>query len=105
MISMKSREKILEAVLKNQPPSAPLPDICMFRGDDNNSVQKYMDVFGAIGGSAFVVDDLLAVKARINEHFDITKRIVTTLPELSHNFELLSPAIDPHSYQDVELAV
>ena len=31
---MNTREKILEAVLKNQPPSTALPDISMFKGDN-----------------------------------------------------------------------
>ncbi len=102
---MNSREKILEAVLKNQPPTTLLPDISMFKGENNDTVQKYMDVFKTIGGSSYLVEDIAAVKALINEYFDITKRIVTTLPELSDSAELLSTAVDPHSYEDVELAV
>ncbi len=52
-----------------------------------------------------MVDDIANVKALINEHFDVTKRIITTLPELSDIAELLSPSVDPHTYADVELAV
>lgn len=102
---MSSREKILEAVLKNQPRATILPDISMFKGDTEDTVQKYMDVFKTIGGSAFLVDDIAAVKALINGHFDITKRILTSLPELSDSLELLSTTVDPHTYEDVELAV
>ncbi len=102
---MNSREKILEAVLKNQPQTTLLPDISMFKGENNDTIQKYMDVFKTIGGSSYLVDDIAAVKALINEYFDITKRIVTTLPELSDSAELLSTEVDPHSYEDVELAV
>jgi L-lactate dehydrogenase complex protein LldG len=102
---MSSRQKILEAVLKNQPQATLLPDISVFKGDNNNTVQKYMDIFKTIGGSSHVVDNIAAVKALINENFDVTKRIVTTLPELSDSAELLSAKVDPHSYEDVELAV
>ncbi|HLL43208.1 MAG TPA: LUD domain-containing protein [Segetibacter sp.] len=102
---MNSREKILEAVLKNQPQATLLPDISVFKGDNNNTVQKYMDIFKTIGGSSHLVDNIAAVKALINENFDVTKRIVTTLPELSDSAELLSAKVDPHSYEDVELAV
>lgn len=102
---MNSREKILEAVLKNQPQTTPLPDISMFKGDNNDTVKKYMDVFKTIGGSSYLVDDIAAVKALIGEHFDVTKRIVTTLLELSDSAELLSAAVDHHTYEDVELAV
>jgi L-lactate dehydrogenase complex protein LldG len=102
---MTTREKILQAVLQNQPPSTNLPDVSMFKGDKNGVVQTYMDVFKIIGGSSFLVDDLAAVKLLISENFDITKRIVTTLPELTDRFELISATADPHSYSDVELAI
>ncbi len=102
---MSSREKILEAVLKNQPPAAPLPDISMFKGEKNDTVQKFMDVFTGIGGSIFMVDNMDTIKDLISQHFDVTKRIITTLPELSDTAELLSTTVDPHTFQDVELAV
>jgi len=102
---MTTREKILEAVLKNQPATTALPDITMFKGDNNDLVKKYMDVFKTIGGTAFLVEDIEAMKALINETFDTTKRTVTTLPELSESFELISATADPHTYDDVELAI
>jgi L-lactate dehydrogenase complex protein LldG len=102
---MTTREKILQAVLQNQPPASTLPDVSLFKGDRNGIVQKYMDVFKTIGGSSLLVDDLSAVKLSVAENFDATKRIVTTLPELSDQFELISTSVDPHSYNDVELAI
>jgi len=100
-----TREKILGAVLKNQPPAIALPDTSMFKGDSIDLVQKYMDVFKKIGGSSFLVGDIAAVKILITENFDTAKRIVTTLPELSDNFELISDTVDPHSYENIELAI
>jgi L-lactate dehydrogenase complex protein LldG len=102
---MTSREKILEAVLKNQPPTSPLPDISMFKGADNNTVQNYIDIFKTIGGSAYLVDDVANVKALIQEHYDVTKRVITTLPELTDAAELISSSANPHNYADVELAI
>ena len=102
---MNSREKILEAVLKNQPQTLELPDISMFKGDHNSSVQKYIDIFKKIGGSAYLVDNMAEIKELINDHFDVTKRIVTTQPDLSDIAEIISPAADPHKYEDVELAI
>ena len=77
----------------------------MFKGDNNDIVQKYIEVFKTIGGSAYSVDDIAAVKILIKEHFDVTKRVVTTLPEMTDMAELLSADIDPHSYEDIELAI
>ena len=102
---MTTRDKILQAVLQNQPEATALPDISIFKGDNNGIVQKYMDVFKTIGGSSFLVDDLTTVKLSIAENFDTTRRIVSTLPELSDRFELISTSADPHSYSDVELAI
>lgn len=102
---MNTREKILGAVLKHQPPATALPDTTLFKGDSKDSVQKYMDVFKSISGKAFLVDSITEVKALIDKNFDVAKRIVTTLPELSDSFELVSTSVDPHSFEDVELAI
>ncbi len=102
---MNTREKILGAVLKNQPPTTALPDITMFKGNNKDNVQKYMDVFKSISGTAFLVDGVAEVKALINKNFDVTKRLVTTLPELSDSLELVSATVDPHTFEDVELAI
>jgi L-lactate dehydrogenase complex protein LldG len=102
---MSSREKILAAVLQNQPQLTPLPDISIFKVPDEDVVQKYIDTFTGIGGKIFSVESIDAIKILIPENFDIAKRIVTTLPELTDVAELYSPAADPHSFQDVELAI
>ena len=102
---MTTREIILEAVLKNQPAAMPLPDISGFRGDQTDLVQKYMDVFKTIGGAAYLVDDLVEVRNLLHQNFDFTKRIVTTLPNLKDVAALISAEEDPHSFEDVEVAI
>ena len=102
---MTSRDKILEEVLKNQPALIPIPDLAGFKGPDQDQVLAYMDTFVAIGGKVFTVDDIDSVKVLISEQFDTEKRIVTTLPELADRFERYSPTVDPHTFEDVELAV
>lgn len=102
---MSTRESILAAVLKNQPPASPLPDLSLLKGNRQNLVSTYQAVFTSIGGSVFVVDDLAAVNARLLENFDPTKRLVTTLPDLGEPFEVLSKTADPRTFNDVELAV
>ena len=37
---MTTRESILEAVLKNQPPSTALPDIGMFKGNCDQAIEN-----------------------------------------------------------------
>ena len=102
---MSSRETILEAVLKNQPATTVLPDISMFKGEGSDALQKYMAIFKTIGGTVYLVDTMAAVKELVHTNFDVSKRMVTTLPELSDMGEIVSAAVDPHSYENVELAV
>lgn len=101
---MTTREKILSAVMQNQPELQPLPDISMFKGEYDGAVQRYMDVFKMIGGSTYLVNDFDELKNLVDEHFDVTKRIVTTIPELN-DVELIVDNDDPHAYEDVELAI
>ncbi|MHB1178700.1 MAG: LutC/YkgG family protein [Daejeonella sp.] len=100
-----SRESILAAVLKNQPPLSPLPDISMFKVIEADIASKYTETFTGIGGQIFSVTMMDSVKQLIRENFDTTKRMVSTLPELSDLAEILSKDADPHSFEDVELAI
>ncbi len=102
---MNTREKILEAVVQNQPASTSLPDISWFKGNEENTVQQYMDVFKAIGGNVVLADGTDVIKQFIEENFDCEKRIVTSHPSLHDSFELISLISDPHEYGNVELAI
>jgi len=102
---MTTREKILQATLNNQPPAIALPDISLFKGEDKDLVQKYMTVFKSIGGNCFLVDDIAGIQSIVTQNYDAAKRIVTTVPELSSQFELISEEADPHSYENIELAI
>ena len=101
---MTSREKILAEVKRNQPSPAPMPEL-RFKGPEGDHVNAYMGTFTAIGGHAFKVNDLPSMKALIREKFDTTKRMVTTLPELGDTMELYAPDADPHSFENVEVAL
>ena len=102
---MSTRDHILNAVLKNQPPATALPDISMFAGDVEDVVQKYIHVFNKMGGTACVVYNWDEIASRISADYDTTKRVVTSLPALAAHYEMICPAVDPHTYEDVEVAV
>ena len=51
------------------------------------------------------MDDFAAIQTIIHAHYDTEKRIATTLPELTESFELIVPNVDPHTYEDIELAI
>jgi L-lactate dehydrogenase complex protein LldG len=102
---MGSRETILAAVRKNQPALSRLPDISIFQVPEADIASKYTDVFTGIGGQVIAVSSLDLIKPLLAEQFDTSRRIVTTLPELNDVAELINKEIDPHSFDDVELAI
>lgn len=102
---MNSRENILAAVLKNQPPLTALPDISGFKVDETDVTAKYTEVLTEIGGIVYSVETMEDIKAYIGKFFDIGKRIMTTIPELADIAEICQKDVDPHTFNDVELAV
>ena len=101
-----SREKILAAVLQNQPPLAQLPDITFLKGNTGGAQEKYMTTLTTIGGKVLQVKSYDEIKALIPQHFNAEKRVVTTITELSDIAELnRGEVIDPHTLEDIELGV
>lgn len=102
---MSTREKILAAVKKNQPTLSALPDISVFKVHEIDVVKKYSEMFAGIGGLLVSAGSLENVKDLIRKDFDQSKRILTTLPDLTDVAELSDPDADPHTLEDVELAI
>lgn len=102
---MSTRDIILQSVLDNQPPATTLPDVSVFKGSSDGVIEQYINVFKTIGGNAMIAEDMGVVKDLIIKTFDTGKRIITTLPELSDRFEMIVGDIDPHTYEDTEVAI
>ena len=102
---MSTREKILAAVKKNQPPLSALPDISVFKVHEEDIVKKYSEMFAGIGGLLVSAGSLENVKDLIRKDFDQSKRILSNIPALSDVAELSDPDADPHTLEDVELAI
>lgn len=102
---MSTREKILAAVKKNQPPLSALPDISVFKVHEEDVVKKYSEMFAGIGGLLVSAGSLENVKELIRKDFDQSKRILSNLPALSDVAEISDPDADPHTLEDVELAI
>jgi L-lactate dehydrogenase complex protein LldG len=90
---------------KNQPGHVSLPGLDMFKNRESDVINRYADVFNKVGGKAYLVDDIREVKAILAKEFDLNKRVVTSLSDFADLAELISPDKDPHSFQDVELAI
>ena len=102
---MSTREEILAAVKKNQPPLSALPDISVFKVHEEDVVKKYSEMFVGIGGLLVSAGNLENVKDLIRKDFDQSKRILSNLPALSDVAEISDPDADPHTLDDVELAI
>ena len=109
---MSSREQILAKVKSSQPDWKPLPLALTNAANAlSKPVEEFRTVLTNIGGAVIEVDSYEAVAAYILQEFKDKKRIISTLPELSLMPEL-SEIIetgwenqDPHSYDDVDLAI
>lgn len=102
---MTTREKILKAVLDNQPASTPPPEILYFNQDTSGLSDKFADTLISIGGRAVVVKSIELVGMMLSKYFDTTRRIATNIPELAGAAELIKQDVDPHSFQDIELMI
>jgi len=108
---MNSREKILQSVRNNQPPSrelptlpfeeAPSPGLCLVGGPAEN----FISVLESIGGAVYIVQSFEAIRKIIKENFAGAKRIVSSCPELESVAETNIRYEDVHSFADIDLAV
>ncbi|WP_026729945.1 LutC/YkgG family protein [Flavobacterium denitrificans] len=103
---MSSKADILNKIKQNQPGSVTaLPDLKVLGSENFNVLETYKTVLKNIGGNPVEVSNYDELISYIKEHYNIEKRIVTTLPELSEIASLDWTNDDPHSLKNVELNV
>lgn len=102
---MNSREKILTAINKNQPKGTSFPEVISFPPTHQNPIQQFQSVLTNIGGLVVEVSDWNKIKDHILLNFSESKRIVSTLTELSAITQITDYKNDPHLLEDVDLAI
>jgi len=103
---MSSRDSILNKIKSNQPSSVnELPDLSVLGLEKFDVIETYKTVLKGIGGFCEEVSSLDEVKNYIATHYPTEKRMITTIPELADIAETDWTNDDPHSLQNVELAV
>ena len=103
---MSSRDSILNKIKNNQPSSAnELPSLSFLGLDKIDVIETYKTVLTGIGGFVEEVSSLDEIKAYIATHYPTDKRKITTLPEFADIAETNWTNDDPHSLQNVELAI
>jgi L-lactate dehydrogenase complex protein LldG len=101
---MSSRDKILQAVKKNQPENSPLPQLPSFVPPFTDLVQKFTEVLQSIGGEVHQVSSYAEINIILKKEFG-TKTIYSSAKELA---ELVDTGLDytnAHAFADLELAV
>lgn len=103
---MNSREKILNAIMQNQPPKVPLPDIGLFKRNTAASPKKFAEVLLGIGGQIYFIDHLTEIENIITDKLNLigrTVNLVDGLKMLRQNEVIHNIAV--HDLHDVVLAV
>ncbi len=101
---MSSREKILAAVKANKPDLSPLPEVTIPVSFDG-LIEKYTQVATGIGAKVYQVSSIAEVKSLLADSFDLSLRVVTSLDDFSDIAEKDIAGVDPHSLENVELAI
>jgi L-lactate dehydrogenase complex protein LldG len=103
---MSSRTSILEKIKQNQPDTAnELPDLSVLGQENFDILDKYKTVLKGIGGDFVEVSNYQTIIDFVKNNYATDKRIITTIAELSEIATLDWFTVDPHSLQDVELAL
>jgi L-lactate dehydrogenase complex protein LldG len=102
---MSSRNKILQAVKKNQPEVLPLPQLQAFAQPFQNAPEKFSTVLQGIGGEVHVVEDYESIARVLREKFADATRVVSTVPALHAIAEKETLYDVAHHLKTVDLAV
>ena len=103
---MSSKSEILQKIKQNQPSIiADLPDLNLLSSENSNVLETYKTVLKNIGGEPVEVAGYQEILDFIRNNYALDRRIITTIPELSEVASLDWKNDDPHTLQNVELAI
>jgi L-lactate dehydrogenase complex protein LldG len=100
---MSSREKILAAVKKNQPPKVELPALNFAGSKAVDLKEQFIKTLTSIGGTVIEVNDWKEVSDHIKSTFAEFGRFVNRVVDL--DFEISSLKSDPHDFSNVTVAI
>lgn len=103
---MSSKAEILKKIKQNQPTVITnLPDLDLLSSENPNVLETYKTVLKNIGGEPVEVAGYHEILDFIRNNYALDRRIITTIPELSEIASLNWKNDDPHTLQNVELAI
>lgn len=101
---MTSRANILAKVKQNQPEFKQLPVDLVTIPSKLNIIEQFRTVLHSIGGAVIDVSSFEDIKSYISTEFE-EQRIISTLPELQELTEKEWQQNEPHSFENVDLAI
>ncbi len=102
---MSTRDQILAKIRVSQPEPAALPALTGLNWEFASVKEKFKEVLTGIGGTVVESDSLAFAADYIRQHYDVSLRVITTLPELSDLAETGWETQNPHDLKDVELTI
>lgn len=103
---MSSKAEILQKIKQNQPSViTDLPDLNVISSENPNVLETYKTVLKNIGGEPVEVASYHEILDFIRNNYALDRRIISTIPELSEIASLDWKNDDPHTLQNVELAI
>ncbi len=103
---MSSREKILSAIMHNQPAYESLPDISVFEKQVTGSIEKFAAMLSLASGKFFKVNSYPEIISLIKEQHGTLGKIFTIVPELASFYDPeIIKATNSHTLHDVEVAI
>lgn len=103
---MSSREAILKSIQEAKPKSAvALPEVNVVHTTYENLNEKFAASLSGVGGNAEFMENFDAIKTYITEHYQDASVIVSNVSELDVSTKNGNETDDPHTLQDVDLAI
>ena len=103
---MNSREKILSAVIANQPDLVQLPDLSSFERNAPGSLEKFAEVLKLVGGLVYYVSSYAEVGKTLLSIHGENKKIISAVNEVAayydNEFLIAAKTAD---MQDVDIAI
>ena len=98
---MNTRDMILEAVKRNQPPAVPLPDVPRFDHKDEPPLERFKTNVERMGGKLAEFTAGADLNAWVAENYPDAKVVCAATPEVSGNRDL-NGVTEPKSLEDVD---
>ncbi len=100
-----SREKILAAILNNQPQSTEMPADLSFGSKSKEEVTaKFIEMITLIGGNVIMINDIAEINDYVSSNFNAVDELITFVPELAH-YPSFTGLEKPHQFVSTEFAV